>query len=186
MQNFEFATEFFQIDMHLTVLGINHRTAPVEVRSKVAFPPESVGQALAELRGLDGICEAAILSTCNRTELYCARDELAADSLASWLGNFHQLPPEALKPHLYSYQDEIAVRHAVTGIPGPAFLELPMDILMTDVKPERVHFPPIRTAPPLISPQRGPTIWRPIGSPLDDWVSGTITTGCPVRLKGLV
>ena len=118
MQNFEFATEFSQIDMHLTVLGINHRTAPVEVRSKVAFPPESVGQALAELRRLDGICEAAILSTCNRTELYCARDELAADSLASWLGNFHQLPPEALKPHLYSYQDEIAVRHVLRVAAG--------------------------------------------------------------------
>ena len=53
MQNFVFATEFSQIDMHLTVLGINHRTAPVEVRSQVAFPPESVGQALTELGYLD-------------------------------------------------------------------------------------------------------------------------------------
>ena len=48
---------------------------------------------------------------------------------------------------------EIAVRHAVTGIPGPAFLEIPMDILMTDVRDEHVRIPPIRTAPPLISPQ---------------------------------
>ncbi len=49
---------------------------------------------------------------------------------------------------------EIAVRHAVTGIPGPAFLEIPMDILMNDVNADNVRFPPIRTTPPLISPQR--------------------------------
>ena len=49
---------------------------------------------------------------------------------------------------------ELAVRHAVTGIPGPSFLEVPMDILMNDVKEEKVAFPPIRTSPPLISPQR--------------------------------
>ena len=49
---------------------------------------------------------------------------------------------------------ELAIRHAVTGIPGPAFLEIPMDILMQDVKEEHVRFPEIRTTPPLISPQR--------------------------------
>ena len=65
--------------MYLTVLGINHRTAPVELRGQVAFPPDKVGQALAELRALDGIHEAAILSTCNRTELYCAREETGTD-----------------------------------------------------------------------------------------------------------
>ena len=97
--------------MYLTVLGINHRTAPVELRGQVAFPPDKVGQALAELRALDGIHEAAILSTCNRTELYCAREETGTDSLADWLGNFHRLPPDRLAPHLYAYQDESAVRH---------------------------------------------------------------------------
>jgi glutamyl-tRNA reductase len=97
--------------MYLTVLGINHRTAPVELRGQVAFPPDKVGQALAELRALTGIHEAAILSTCNRTELYCAREETGTDSLAEWLGNFHRLPPDRLVPHLYAYQDESAVRH---------------------------------------------------------------------------
>lgn len=97
--------------MYLTVLGINHRTAPVELRGQVAFPPDKVGQALAELRQLDGIHEAAILSTCNRTELYCTREESGTDSLAEWLGNFHRLPPGSLQPHLYAYQGEPAVRH---------------------------------------------------------------------------
>ncbi len=97
--------------MYLTVLGINHRSAPVEIRGQVAFPPDKVEQALAELRQLDGIHEAAILSTCNRTELYCAREDTAIDSLAAWLGDFHRLPPDDLRPHLYAYQDELAVRH---------------------------------------------------------------------------
>ena len=58
--------------MHLSILGINHRTAPVEVRGQVAFPPEQLDRALEELAALEGIREAAILSTCNRTELYCS------------------------------------------------------------------------------------------------------------------
>ncbi|MGB5258903.1 MAG: glutamyl-tRNA reductase [Gammaproteobacteria bacterium] len=97
--------------MYLTVLGINHRSAPVEVRGQVAFPPDKLEPALAELRTLEGIHEAAILSTCNRTELYCAREDTAIDNLAAWLGNFHQLSPDSLRPHLYAYQDELAVRH---------------------------------------------------------------------------
>ena len=95
----------------MTVLGINHRSTPVEVRGQVAFPPERVGQALTELRQLGGIHAAAILSTCNRTELYCAREDTAIDHLASWLGDFHRLSPDSLRPHLYAYQDEVAVRH---------------------------------------------------------------------------
>ena len=67
--------------MHLTVLGINHRTAPVEVRGQVAFPPESLQRALSELKALDGIQEAAILSTCNRTELYINQDMETVEQL---------------------------------------------------------------------------------------------------------
>ena len=97
--------------MYLTVLGINHRSAPVEVRGQVAFPPERVEQALTELRQLGGTREAAILSTCNRTELYCAREDSDITPLADWLGSFHELSPDSLRPHLYNYQDELAVRH---------------------------------------------------------------------------
>jgi glutamyl-tRNA reductase len=98
--------------MYLTVLGINHRTAPVEIRGQVAFPPETLGQALTELKRIEGVREAAILSTCNRTELYCARDDQGTDALAQWLGDFHRLPPDSLRPHLYAYQGEEAVQHA--------------------------------------------------------------------------
>ena len=58
--------------MALLTLGINHRTAPVEIRERVAFTPERMAEAFSELRVASGAGEAAILSTCNRTELYLA------------------------------------------------------------------------------------------------------------------
>ena len=99
--------------MHLTVLGINHTTAPVEVRGKVAFPSERLGQALAELTALDGVREAVILSTCNRTELYCAQEQQGFDPITRWLCQFHNLCQDNLQNHIYTYTDDEAVRHAM-------------------------------------------------------------------------
>jgi len=104
--------------MYLTVLGINHRTAPVEVRGRVAFPPEQLGRALAEIRELEGVHEAAILSTCNRTELYCSRDDIFPQPLEAWLCRFHHLEPETLRPHVYNYLQEEAVRHILRVASG--------------------------------------------------------------------
>ena len=104
--------------MYLTVLGINHRTAPVEVRGQVAFPPEQLARALAELTALDGIHEAAIVSTCNRTEIYCSRDNTSDDIITDWLCRFHQLESDSLLPHLYIYQQADAVRHVLRVAAG--------------------------------------------------------------------
>lgn len=104
--------------MYLTVLGINHRTAPVEIRGRVAFTAEQMGLALAELRALAGVHEAAILSTCNRTELYCAREDDSPGELGNWLCRFHQLDSELLQPHLYNYSEEEAVRHVLRVAAG--------------------------------------------------------------------
>ncbi len=104
--------------MYLTVLGINHRTAPVEIRGQVVFPPEQQSRALDELVALEGVEEAAILSTCNRTELYCSRTGSADDILPDWLCRFHGLQREALEPHLYTYLDEEAVRHMLRVASG--------------------------------------------------------------------
>ena len=71
--------------MHLLVLGINHRTAPVELRGQVAFPAETIPRALDELRSLQNVREAALLSTCNRTELYCAKQDEELEDLMDWL-----------------------------------------------------------------------------------------------------
>ena len=104
--------------MHLTVLGINHRTAPVEVRGQVAFTPESLPRALDELLTLNGVQEAAILSTCNRTEIYINQDSDSDASVATWLCRFHQLNPTSLEPHCYTYKESDAVRHMLRVAAG--------------------------------------------------------------------
>jgi len=104
--------------MYLTVLGINHRTAPVEIRGQVAFPPEQLPRALQELTELEGVHEAAILSTCNRTELYCSRDDTSPQTLESWLCSFHHLKQESLRPHIYNHLEEAAVRHILRVASG--------------------------------------------------------------------
>jgi glutamyl-tRNA reductase len=110
--------DFLEFDMYLTVLGINHRTAPVEIRGQVAFTAGQLDRALAELRALAGVHEAAILSTCNRTELYCAQEDSSPDELSGWLCRFHQLDNELLQPHLYNYKEEEAVRHVLRVASG--------------------------------------------------------------------
>jgi len=104
--------------MYLTILGINHRTAPVEVRGQVAFPPEQLPRALEEITGLDNIREAAILSTCNRTELYCAIQTNTLAPVTDWLCAFHGIGKDTLQPHLYSFEGADAVRHILRVAAG--------------------------------------------------------------------
>jgi glutamyl-tRNA reductase len=104
--------------MHLAVLGINHRTAPVEVRGQVTFPPESLPGALSELTALEGVRAAAILSTCNRTELYINQDTDMIDTVSDWFCHFHQLDRGSLQPHCYTYKQSEAVRHILRVAAG--------------------------------------------------------------------
>jgi glutamyl-tRNA reductase len=104
--------------MYLTILGINHRTAPVEVRGQVAFPPEQLPRALSEITGIDNVREAAILSTCNRTELCCASQIDTLDPVTDWLCKFHGLAKDTLLPHLYSFEGANAVRHMLRVAAG--------------------------------------------------------------------
>jgi glutamyl-tRNA reductase len=104
--------------MRLLVLGINHRTAPVEIRGQVAFPVELLPRALGELTALQNVREAAILSTCNRTELYCAKQDERLEELTDWLCRFHGLETGSLEPHLYAYWEADAVRHILRVAAG--------------------------------------------------------------------
>lgn len=103
--------------MQLLALGINHRTAPLALREQLVFPPTEVGRALHDLLTLPMVNEAAILSTCNRTELYCSitsgsSDEHAAGvNLTEWLLRYQRLPPEKLHGHLYHHPQQAAIRH---------------------------------------------------------------------------
>jgi glutamyl-tRNA reductase len=97
--------------MAFIALGINHKTASVEVRERVAFTPEQLVEALQQLCRLTPSREAAILSTCNRSELYLEQDQLSADEVLRWLADFHQLNLDELRACAYVHQDDAAVRH---------------------------------------------------------------------------
>ncbi len=103
--------------MALLTFGLNHATAPLSLREQVAYPTmDAVGAALADLRlRMKGLApEAAILSTCNRTEIYCTTDapDEAGEALAHWLGDQHGVGRKSLDDHLYALPDRQAVRHA--------------------------------------------------------------------------
>src|SRR5690554_467244 len=98
--------------MSLLVLGINHKTASVALRERVAFGPDIAPKALQELIGTQGVEEAVIVSTCNRTELYCCLDPQGqSDAVRHWLQHFHHLDEDELTSCLYQHQGEEAVRH---------------------------------------------------------------------------
>ncbi|MCL2308007.1 MAG: glutamyl-tRNA reductase [Proteobacteria bacterium] len=94
----------------LYTLGLNHTTAPLEVRERVAFSPDAISTALRDLLGRRQVKEAAILSTCNRTEVYCRGG--APEEVAHWLEDVHRLPQRTLEPHLYTLKKDEAVTHA--------------------------------------------------------------------------
>ena len=96
--------------MPLYVLGINHHSAPLEIREKLAFPQERQGEALAELAGQPGVAEAVLVSTCNRTEVYCRADGEGA--LRSWLEAQGARAGLSIAAHVYSHSEEAATRHA--------------------------------------------------------------------------
>ncbi|MFZ2853858.1 MAG: glutamyl-tRNA reductase [Rhodocyclaceae bacterium] len=96
--------------MALFTLGINHHTAPLSVREQVAFHAEKLQQALADLTRAKAVREAAILSTCNRTELYCSTD--TPEVAAAWLAEYHRIARHEIEPYLYTYPERDAVRHA--------------------------------------------------------------------------
>ena len=96
--------------MPLYALGLNHTTAPVSVREQVAFQLDTLGAALRDLLGQPQVKEAAILSTCNRTEVYFNGGD--AQPVMRWLESFHRVPTATLTPHLYTLPQDEAVPHA--------------------------------------------------------------------------
>jgi len=91
-------------------LGINHHSAPLAIRERVAFNAEKLHQALADLTRTQPVKEVAILSTCNRTEIYCAAE--TPDVVIDWLTQYHQVARGDLAPYLYTHDQPEAIRHA--------------------------------------------------------------------------
>jgi len=95
--------------MQLYTVGINHTTAPIAIREKVAFDPDHLSQALLDLMD-NKINEAAILSTCNRSEIYAkARDP---EIIVDWLCKYHGIKLKTIESHLYIYENQKAIQHA--------------------------------------------------------------------------
>lgn len=96
--------------MAIYSIGINHRTAPLALRERVAFHNEELRRALTDLSSSGRVHEAAILSTCNRTEIYCQADSPLATT--QWLAQYRHLPHHELEPYFYHHPEREAVRHA--------------------------------------------------------------------------
>jgi glutamyl-tRNA reductase len=103
--------------MSFITIGLNHKTTPVELRERLAFTPDTLPDAVRSLAGVNGVSEAAILSTCNRTELYCTLQSTGTNpndtALLEWFSTFHGFKPEDLKQHIYIHQHEDTIRHAL-------------------------------------------------------------------------
>lgn len=102
--------------MVYVALGLNHKTAPIKIREQVATLPTDEDRFLVDLMSCDGVHEAAVLSTCNRTEIYCEVEQ--PDILPSWLAKQHDLSTTSLQPYLYLHQNNHAIRHALRVASG--------------------------------------------------------------------
>jgi glutamyl-tRNA reductase len=102
----------------LLAFGINHKTAPVAVREKVAFAPDKLEAALRDLLTRTAVNEAAIVSTCNRTELYCNLPDADSADVIAWFRTYHSLSAEELDPYIYTHLDNQAVQHILRVASG--------------------------------------------------------------------
>ena len=99
--------------MHVIVVGINHKTAPVEIRERLTFDPSQLGDAMVQLQGKKSILENVILSTCNRTEIYAVVDQIHTGRyyIKEFLSQWFQIEKEEFTPFLFIYEEDGALEH---------------------------------------------------------------------------
>jgi glutamyl-tRNA reductase len=99
--------------MHLLLLGVSHKTAPVDLREKLDFSSRDVGAAVEALAARSSAAESVVLSTCNRSEIYIASDtvDAAREEIIRFLSDYHQLPAESFTPHLFSFSEADVAQH---------------------------------------------------------------------------
>lgn len=122
--------------MTLLALGINHKTAPVSLRERVTFSPESIEQALTSLLQQPLVQGGVVLSTCNRTELYLSveQQEHIHEQLVAWLCEYHHLRPEEVSKSLYWHHGNDAVSHLMRVASGLDSLVLGEPQILGQVK----------------------------------------------------
>lgn len=104
--------------MSVFALGLSHRTAPVAVRERLAFAPERLGEALTSLMDVSGVSECAILSTCNRTEIYTCGTGASIAAVRRWLHDWNGAAAEEFDPHLFALESRRAVEHLLEVTSG--------------------------------------------------------------------
>jgi glutamyl-tRNA reductase len=104
--------------MTLVACGVNHQSAPVSMRERIVFGPDELPRALSELHGCQGVEEAAILSTCNRTDLYLGLQAGDDAAVRKWFKSYHGLSGKELDRHMYIHQADGAVRHVMRVASG--------------------------------------------------------------------
>lgn len=122
--------------MNITVVGLSHKTAPVEIREKLSIPEDQIEKAIAHLRNCPHIEEAAILSTCNRLEIYTVvtETEQATQEVAQFLAKYSQLPFHDLCQHLFTLLQQDAVRHLMQVASGLDSLVIGEGQILAQVK----------------------------------------------------
>ena len=120
--------------MTLYAIGLNHTTAPVSIRERVTFGPDIVVAALRSLCEHPAVEEAVILSTCNRTEVYCCVQEDHTDSVRHWMAGFHGLVVNDIAPYLYHHSEDDAVNHLLSVACGLDSLVLGEPQILGQVK----------------------------------------------------
>jgi len=106
--------------MHIVVIGVNHQSAPIELRERLAFHPDDLPEAFARLRTDYGVQESLILSTCNRVEIYASVPDLSrtSDDLRSYLGRRGNVEKEALNTSIYRYAEPDSIAHLFSVASG--------------------------------------------------------------------
>src|SRR4051812_4691483 len=99
--------------MHLFLLGVSHRTAPVELRERLDFSSRDVGAAVEALCARTAAAETVVLSTCNRSEMYVVSDDVARakSDLVRFLSDYHAIPADQFLPHLFAREDGQVAHH---------------------------------------------------------------------------
>jgi glutamyl-tRNA reductase len=122
--------------MHIAVVGLSHRTAPVEIRERLSIPEQTMEDSLQQLRNDDQVLEASILSTCNRLEIYTLlrHPEQGIHAVGSFLSQLSGLALEELSPHLFTYHHEEAIGHLLRVAAGLDSLVLGEGQILSQVK----------------------------------------------------
>ena len=122
--------------MHIVVVGLSHRTAPVEVREKLSIPDQSISESLNSLKAFSDILEVSILSTCNRLEIYAlVKDKnIGISSIKEFISDYSGVNLEDLNPHLFNFRQEEAVLHLMKVSAGLESLVLGEGQILSQVK----------------------------------------------------